>query len=90
MDIIPIKTLFDDAEQTTPSAATRKALALADVIIGVDLDTQREFTVFGLPPLEETVRLGHEVALRTVRIGLHAKAGELEKLMSLVQAIKRT
>jgi hypothetical protein len=81
MDIIRIEALGDSAE-------ARQALARADVIIGVDESTQRAFTVFGTPSLEESFRLGRGMALRTLRVGIDASNGGLEKLVALVKAVK--
>jgi hypothetical protein len=87
MDIIPLKTLFKDGSACLNSDA-RGALMAADVIIGVDVESQNEFTVFGTPAFEETVRVGQSVALRTVRIEFDLNANELDKLVSLVRTIK--
>jgi hypothetical protein len=89
MDITPIESLFAEGSETGVRPEARVAIARADVIVGVDADTQNEFTVYGTPALEESVQLGREVALRTVRIRLSQRAGELDKLVSLVRAIKR-
>ena len=51
--------------------------------------SQSEYTVFGTPGLEETIQIGQEVALPTVRIEFRDLPGQLEKVMSLVQSIKR-
>jgi hypothetical protein len=84
MEIIPIEELLDGARGAGP----RRALARAEVIIGVDLPSQRQFTVFGTPALEETVIIGQTQALRTVRIDLNAEEGDLDKLVALVRVIK--
>jgi hypothetical protein len=84
-----MESLFDDAPGQGIRAERRVAIARADVIIGVDATTQNEFTVFGTPALEESVRIGKEVAMRTLRIGIDETRGELEKLVALVRAIKR-
>lgn len=89
MKVIPIETLFEDGSTTSLRAETRAAIARADVIIGIDAASQNEFTVFGTPALEETVTLGKEVALRTLRVALNVDNGELEKLVGVVRAIKR-
>ena len=57
METIPIAALFDEVTAQCPQVHYRKLLIRADVIIGLDLESQREFTVFGTPALEETVRL---------------------------------
>jgi hypothetical protein len=84
MQIISLDALLDETRNRKP----RAALAKAEVIIGVDIASQRQFTVFGTPSLDETVRMGEVQALDTVRIDLDAKAGELEKLAALVHEIK--
>lgn len=81
MNMIPIKALFDTAE-------AREALAEADVVIGVDVASQRAFTVFGTPALEESIQISRGGALRMVRISLDKETGELDQLVALVQAIK--
>ena len=81
MTIIPIQSLVDAAD-------ARSAVAEADVVIGVDLASQRAFTVYGTPALEESIQIGREGAVRTVRGGFDQKSGELEQLMALVRSIK--
>jgi hypothetical protein len=66
----------------------RQLLAEADVIIAVDAATQREFTVFGSPSLESTVSLKKPTAMRTVRVTINCRSGELEKLLESVRAVK--
>lgn len=70
------------------SPEARATLARAEVIIAVDVNTQREFTVYGTPSFEETVQIGRDVALDTVRVELDEAADDLEKLGMLVQTIK--
>ena len=83
MDTIPI-----DAIVPAPSEEERAALVVADVIIGVDTASQREFTVFGTPALESTTRLDKLTAMRVVRVWLDCNNRELEKLMELVRRVK--
>ena len=66
----------------------RAALVEADLIIGVDAATEREFTVYGMPSLESSVSIKRPSAMRTVRVLLDCKNGELEDLVAIVQAIK--
>jgi hypothetical protein len=66
----------------------RAALVDADVIIGVDIQTQREFTVFGLPPLESTVNFKKPSAMKIVRVGINGNTEGLESLSALVSALK--
>jgi hypothetical protein len=70
------------------SAEGRAALAAADVIIAVDARTEREFTVFGTPPLESTVSLKRPAAMRVVRVSLDDATGELKRLVELVRELK--
>jgi hypothetical protein len=84
MEIIPIEALFDELK----GVKQRSVMVRAEVIIGVDRATQRQFTVFGTPSLEETVTLGGTQALSTVRIDLDTQNGDLEKLAALVQVLK--
>jgi len=88
MDVIPIKALFDKQGKLNVKSAVRSALLEADVIIGVDVASQRQFTVFGTPAFEETVRVGTDVAMHTVRVEIDEQAGELNRLVELVQSIK--
>jgi hypothetical protein len=88
MEIIPIQALLDEEPGAKVETGYRRLLARAEVILGVDVQSQREFTVFGTPALEETVRVGKQQALRTVRIELDAESGDLEKLVALVRAVK--
>jgi hypothetical protein len=83
-----METITIDAIDPAPSAKTRAALAAADVIIGVDTASQREFTVFGTPALESTTSLKKLTAMRVVRVSLDCNNKELERLMALVQHIK--
>lgn len=83
MDTIPIEAMVP-----TLSAEARSAIVEADVIIGVDLKSQREFTVFGTPALESTSSLKKLSAMRVVRVSLDCDKKELEKLMALVRLVK--
>ena len=89
MDVTPMDALFDEGPGSNLRAEMRAAIARADVIIAVDVATQNEFTVYGTPALEESVLIGKEVALRTLRIVLDERNGELDKLVAVVRAVKR-
>lgn len=69
-------------------AQTRETLASADVIVGVDNRTQREFTVFGMPALESTTSIKKLSAMRVVRVVLDCDKEHLEHLTSLVRRLK--
>lgn len=83
METIPIDEIVP-----TLSAEAQAALTEADVIIGVDTSSQREFTVFGTPALESTMSLKTLSAMRVVRVTLDCNNQELEKLMALVRRVK--
>ncbi len=88
MDPIPIAALVGEDCGSKATADVRARLARADVIIGVDTTTQREFTVFGTPALEESFVAGRPVALHTVRVELDQRSGQLDELVALVRTIK--
>jgi hypothetical protein len=83
MDTIPIEMIVPNL-----TATARSALVEADVIIGVDTASQREFTVFGTPALESTMSLKRLSAMRVVRVTLDCSNKELERLIALVRGIK--
>ncbi len=70
------------------SSEARAALLAADVIIGVDERSQREFTVFGMPPLESTATLKSLTAMQVVRVQLDCDKQHLEQLTQLVRSVK--
>ena len=81
-------TIRIDAIVPRLSPTARAALVAADVIIGVDTASQREFTVFGTPSLESTTSLKKLSAMRVVRVLLDCNNRELERLLKLVRRIK--
>ena len=83
MDVVQIELLG-----SLGIVRTRELLSEADVIIAVDAASQREFTVFGSPSLESTVTLKRPTAMRTVRVTVDCRSGELEKLIELVRTVK--
>ena len=85
MKVLPIESLG-----ATLTEDSRALLAEADIIIGVDLVTQREFTVFGTPSLESTITMKHPSAMQVVQVPLDFNSGELEELAELVREIKGT
>ena len=83
MDVVTIET-----EGIELSREALAALADADVIIGVEVDTEREFTVFGTPSLESTVSLKRPAAMRVVRVPLSRSSDALSRLYALVRRVK--
>jgi hypothetical protein len=83
MKVLPIGSL---GSQLTEDS--RALLAEADVIIGVDQVTLREFTVFGTPALESTITMKKPSAMQVVQVPLDFNNGELEELAQLVRELK--
>lgn len=83
---MPTKTI--ESLGLTLTDDLRAVLANADVIIGVDVQTQCEFTVFGIPPLESTVSFKKPSAMNIVKVRIDGNASELDALAKLVSAIK--
>ena len=81
-----VKTI--DAGGFRFSDEERTALVEADVITGVDVNTQREYTVFGTPPLESTVTLKRPAAMRVVQVRIDGSDKSLHKLLALVRDLK--
>ena len=46
----------------------RAALVAADVVIGVDRQTAREFTIYGMPSLESTTVIRQPSAMQILRV----------------------
>ncbi len=70
------------------SEQARAALLAADVVIGVDRDTEREFTLFGMPSLETTVVAPRPSAMQILRVLVDCNNQELDRLLMLVRDVK--
>jgi len=66
----------------------RAALAAADIVIAVDDRSQREFTVYGMPPLESTISMKQLSAMQVVRIPFEFDSRRLDELTALVRRVK--
>jgi hypothetical protein len=88
-ETIPITALLD-ASRRRPNSETdpRSALRAAEVIIGVDDRSDREFIVYGRNALEEKTRTSAADALRILKIRLDQNSAELQWLLTLVEAVK--
>lgn len=84
-DVVPIAALFDDQLGPNLSADPRHALQAAQVILGVDVMSGRQFVLYGRERLGES-RTPSPV--RMLRIAVDQETDELEKLLALVQTIK--
>ena len=85
---IPIDALFDDHCDVNESKDYRPVLNAADIILGVDVMSEREFLVFGRQALEQIAVSGQTDQLVVVKIALDQDSTELEKLIALVTVIK--
>jgi hypothetical protein len=88
-EVIPIVALLDASRgKATSETDPRSALRAAEVIIGVDVVSGREFLVYGRSALEETTRKGADDELRIVKVELEQRSAELQLLLILVEAFK--
>ncbi len=81
--LVTIDTIFPQL-----TSHGRAALAAADIVIAVDDRSQREFTVYGMPPLESTVSMKQLSAMQVVRIPFDYDGGRLDELTALVRRVK--
>jgi hypothetical protein len=77
-----------DAPGARVSDDERAALCEADVITGIDVQTEREYTVYGTPSLESTVSLKRPAAMRVVQVRLNDPKSDLERLVALVKMLR--
>ncbi len=77
-----------EAPGPRPSQRERDTLVEADVITGIDTSTEREFTLFGTPPLESTVTLKRPNAMRVVKVRIDGSPSSLERIIKLVRELK--
>jgi len=88
-EVIPLEAFFAaDSLAPNPESDPREALRLADVIIGVDFMSQREFVVYGRHILEEIATTGVKKNARVLKIGVDQETDELDKLVALVEVSK--
>ena len=88
-NIIPLEALFAaDSFDPNPECDPREMLHVADVVLGVDVMSQREFLVFGKKALERIVTTGVTEELAVVKIGVDQETDELEKLLALMTVVK--
>jgi hypothetical protein len=83
-----LQVITIDAPGPRMSDNERATLCDADVITGVDVQTEQEYTVFGTPALESTVSLKRPSAMRVVKVRIHDVANDLERLAALVKELK--
>jgi hypothetical protein len=81
-DPVPFDTLFDDRGE--PCAAAYAALLDADVILGVDVVSQRQFLVFGRKAMRRVLLGGAGPGAKVLRVALRQDTEELAKFLALV------
>ncbi len=87
--VIPIAALFGEETEPNLSCDPRPKLAAAEIIMGVDVMSGREFLLYGREALQAFVDSGTpEQAFSTLRIGLDQETDELEKICALVEVVK--
>lgn len=85
---VPIAAIFDASGASfNPSADYRQQLSDAEVILGVDVMSQKETIVFGLQLLEEIAANGTR-PIRVLRVALDFETDEMEHLLALVFVMK--
>jgi len=87
-DVIPIAALFDEAYGPNLSDDPRSDLHAADIIMGVDVMSQREFIVYGRDLLERIAAGTQATEASMMRIGIDQDADELQRMIALVITIK--
>ena len=87
-DIIPFEALFGEGRDPQAEVEYRRLLAVADVVFGIDVVRGKQSILFGSVSLENLVRTGQSKILGIVNVGLGQEAMGIEKLATLVQAIK--
>ena len=87
-DVIPIAALFDEAYGPNLSDDPRPDLRTADIIMGVDVMSQREFIVYGRDLLERIAAGTQAKETSMMRIGVDQDTDELQRLLALVITIK--
>jgi hypothetical protein len=86
----PVQTTSVTIDSILPqlSSHARTALASADIVIAVDDRSQREFTIYGMPPLESTISMKQLSAMQVVRIPFEFDSHRLDELTALVRRVK--
>ena len=87
--VVPIHAILDESETgPNPSFDARQALHDAEVILGVDVMSEREFLVYGSETLRLIVANKRPADCRVLRIGIDQESDELERLLAIVQVVK--
>jgi hypothetical protein len=85
---IPIAALFGEGTELNPLLDVREMVQEADVVLGLDVMTQREHLVFGRAALVDLALSGEGSELRILIVSLDQDTNELDDLCTLVMAVK--
>ena len=85
-DPIPLEAFFGEDMQVNP--VTKDLLLQADVILGLDVMSQREYVIFGKARLKRIADTGQGEDLRILRVSLDEATDDLDKLCGLVMLLR--
>lgn len=85
-DPVPLEALLGPNMQIHPTA--RGLVLHADVIVGQDTASGREYVIYGKPALKRIVETGEGEDLRILRIRLDASGEDLDRLCGLVMFLR--
>lgn len=84
-----LDALFDESGRgPNISSDPRPLLNGADVILGVDRMSGREFLVFGADALRNVTKTGQSKWLKVLRIELDQETDDLERVLALMTVVK--
>jgi hypothetical protein len=88
--VIPFDALFGEGVETSPELPIHphEMLRQADVILGVDVMSRREFLLYGRETLEQIAETGQPETIGIVRVELDQESEELEKIAALWEELK--
>src|ERR1017187_10425289 len=86
---VPLGAFFaSDSLDPNPEWDAQRRLDAAEVILGADVMSQREFLVYGSKVPEQIALSGETKNLNLLKIGIDQATGDLEKLIALVSVSK--
>ena len=88
--MIPFDALFGEGVEASSDLPIhpREMLRQADVILGVDVMSRREFLLYGRETLEQIAESGQPETIGIVRVELDQETEELAKIAALVEELK--
>ncbi len=86
--IIPIEDFLGEGGDIDAKLESRRMLAAADLIFGIDVISRKQTIVYGRSSLEELLHTGHSGILGVLNVGVDQQSEEIDKLATLVQDVK--